>query len=57
MLQYNVSEDLSTYVGYTYTSRNFEQVDSNLQLEVASESNLQSDGFVVGKKIITLLNI
>ena len=49
MLQYNVSEDLSTYVGYTYTSRNFEQVDSNLQLEVASESNLQSDGFVVGK--------
>ena len=48
MLQFNISEDLSTYVGYTYTSRDFVQVDSNLQLEVASESNLQSDGFLVG---------
>lgn len=48
MLQFKVSEELSTHLGYTYTSRNFEQVDSNLQLEVASEGNLQADGFVVG---------
>ncbi len=48
MLQFNVSQDLSTYVGFTHTSRKFDQVDSNLQLEVASEKNLQSDGFKVG---------
>lgn len=48
MLQFNVSKDLTTHLGYTYASRIFEQRDSNLQLEVASEKNLQSDGFLVG---------
>ena len=48
MFQYRLSEDLSTHFGVTYTERDFVQVDSNLQLEVPSESHLYEDSFTVG---------
>tara|TARA_A200000159_G_scaffold83186_2_gene76944 strand:- start:16042 stop:18978 length:2937 start_codon:yes stop_codon:yes gene_type:complete len=48
MFQYRISTDLSTYFGVTYTERDFTQVDTNLQLEVPSESHLYEDSFTVG---------
>ncbi|BFM05151.1 TonB-dependent receptor [Halioxenophilus aromaticivorans] len=48
MLQFELSDSLSAHVGYTYNTRDFVQVDSNMQLEVASESNLDPNSFTVG---------
>lgn len=48
MFQYRINEDLSTHFGVTYTERDFVQLDTNLQLEVPSESHLYEDSFTVG---------
>jgi TonB-dependent receptor len=43
MVQFEVTDNLSAYVGYTYTNRDFVQQDSNMQLEVASDRQLVRD--------------
>jgi TonB-dependent receptor len=48
MLEFEISDRLSAHIGYTHTSRDFVQTDSNMQLEVASDSQLVADAYVVG---------